>query len=75
MSFKTYTISIDEGTGVPMDELTGRLHEAGFVVTQRLDAIGVIVGRGEEAELPRFREIRGVAAIEEEKTYDVRSTK
>ena len=68
MGLKNYTLSVDDRAGVPMGDLVRRLREAGFEVTQPLDAIGVILGRADEAEIPRLRGIRGVSAIEEERT-------
>lgn len=68
MSIKSYTVTVnDEAMGV-MADVAERLGEAGLTVTDRLDAIGVFVGRAEESDLPRIRGVRGVTAVEEERT-------
>ncbi len=73
MSIRNYTITVDDDTGVSIRELAERLREAGFDVSQQLDAIGVILGRAEDADVARIRGIRGVAAVEEERTVELRS--
>jgi hypothetical protein len=70
MATKTYTVMCDIQAGAALGELADRLRAAGFHVTQQLDAIGVIVGRADEADLARVRSVRGVVAVEEERKVE-----
>ncbi len=68
MSVRSYVITVDDQAGISIADVANQLRDAGFDVSQQLDAIGVIVGRADEAELPRIRRVPGVAAIEEDRT-------
>lgn len=73
MAIRNYTLTIDEHAGVSLTDLAQHLRDAGFHVTRQLEAIGVIVGRADEADVPRLRALRGVAALEEERTIGPRA--
>lgn len=64
---KDYSVSIDSWAQI--DEVAGRLERAGFQVTSRLAAVGVIVGSVDEAMVPAIRDIVGIAAVEESRRY------
>jgi hypothetical protein len=49
-------------------EIVRQLRAAGFELTQQLDAIGVILGRADDAEVERLRRIDGIASVEEDRT-------
>ncbi len=68
MSVKSYTVTVNDEAMAAMAEMADRLRDAGLAVTDRLDAIGVFVGRAEESHLSRIRDVRGVTAVEEERT-------
>jgi hypothetical protein len=70
MATKTYTVTCDSQAARALGELADRLRGVGFHVTRQLDAIGVLVGRADEADLVRIRRVRGVAAIEEERQVE-----
>jgi hypothetical protein len=72
MGIRNYIITVD--AGMPMAELAERLREAGFEVVQQLEAVGVIVGRVDDADLPRIQAVRGVSALEEERSIEPRSS-
>jgi hypothetical protein len=71
---RNYVITADGQAEGRLGELAARLREAGFDVIQQLDAIGVLVGRADEADIPRIRGLRGVAAVEEERTVKTASS-
>jgi hypothetical protein len=68
MSIRNYIVTANDQSEGRLTDLAERLREAGFDVVQQLDAIGVIVGRADHADLPRIRTLRGVGAVEEERT-------
>jgi hypothetical protein len=69
MAIRTYLVSVDDAA-VSLAELAERLRETGFEVTQQLEAIGVIIGRVDEAEIARVRAVPGVRAVEEERIVE-----
>ena len=71
MAHKNYIVSAADLSPGRLAVLAQQLRDAGLIVTQVLDAIGVIVGHAEEATVPRLLAVPGVAAIEEERTYTV----
>ncbi|MEO8259094.1 MAG: hypothetical protein ABI868_17230 [Acidobacteriota bacterium] len=70
MGSRNYTITVDDHARGRLADLGEQLRQAGFEVAQQLDAIGVILGRAEDADLPRIRGLQGVAAIEEDRTIE-----
>lgn len=71
MASKTYIVSTDDTAPDRIAEIAHALREAGFHVTQQLDAIGVIVGSADDDTVDRVRGLPGVAAIEEEQSYQL----
>ena len=55
----------------PVAEVETDLASIGFEVDESLGEIGVIVGRGAEADLQRIRAMRGVADVESESAVDI----
>lgn len=51
-------------------EVVAQLREAGFELSDRLDAIGVLLGHADEACVPHLRDIDGVTAIEEQRAVE-----
>jgi hypothetical protein len=68
MAMKRYVLTVSDECGTALDRLLPELDAAGFMVDTTLDAIGVIVGRAEEADLARIRQLPGVAAVDEDDT-------
>lgn len=67
MSVRNYLITVDDQAAAAMEDLTARLRLAGFEVVSRLDAIGIVLGRIDEASVQRIRSLPGVSAIDEER--------
>ncbi len=71
MAIKTYLVVANDAAFAQLGELADRLRAAGLHVTRQLDATGVVVGSADEAVLPTLQAVNGVAAIEEERTYQL----
>ena len=71
MAIKGYVLTVDDEAGVTPAELAASVEAAGFVVVRTLEAIGVIVGRADEVDVDRIREVPGVAAIDEDGTLSL----
>lgn len=68
MAMKGYVLTVDDESDTTLAALVPALEAAGFVVDRTLDEIGVIVGRADEADVDRIREVPGVGAIDEDGT-------
>lgn len=66
MSIRRYSITLDHQAALRVSEVVDRLHEAGFEVSERLDAIGVLLGQADDARLDGIRHLEGIVAIEEQ---------
>jgi hypothetical protein len=73
MAHKNYIVSVADPSPGRLAVTAQRLRDAGLIVTQVLDVVGVIVGHAEEAIVPRLLAVPGVAAIEEERDYSISS--
>jgi hypothetical protein len=55
----------------PMGDVAKDLSAAGFKVDQKLDAIGVITGTGDQKAVEKARAIRGVTDVSPEPKVDI----
>ncbi|MCC7043340.1 MAG: hypothetical protein IT183_05735 [Acidobacteria bacterium] len=66
MAMKRYVLTVGDEVETTLANLLPKLDAAGFIVDKTLGAIGVIVGRADEEDLDRIRDLPGVAAIDED---------
>jgi hypothetical protein len=63
------TISVDDAHVDLIDEVVGRLQEAGMLVEQVLRPVGVITGSVDAPVRARLSTLAGVAAVEPDRTF------
>lgn len=61
-------VLVDEAHRDKMSEVVQNLQQKGFVLTESLDAIGVLTGTIATAELQELPAVPGVSAVEHERT-------
>jgi hypothetical protein len=74
MASRDYLVSAADISVEGLAALARRLSDAGFTLTQQLDAVGVLLGRADEATVPSLLATPGVMAIEEVRTDVVPSS-
>ena len=52
-------------------EVARELADAGLAIEQELDAIGVVIGAGDEATAEKLRAVRGVADVSPDAPVDI----
>jgi hypothetical protein len=73
MAARTYIVSVDAVADGRVAAVAEQLRQAGFEVTQQLETIGVIIGAADDGLVSQLRDLPGVAAIEEEQTFEILS--
>jgi hypothetical protein len=63
------TVTVADSHAGALDDLAGRLAQAGMQVEQVLGVLGVVTGRLEDEQLAAIARLPGVAAVEEQATY------
>ena len=65
------TVTIADDQLADIDSTVGRLREAGMKIDQVLGALGIVTGTIPASERSRFEALPGVAAVEDETSYQL----
>jgi hypothetical protein len=65
------TVTVADSALADIEQLAGRLRRAGMAVDAVLGAIGIITGSVASARLASIRTLPGVAAVEEQTTFQI----
>ncbi|MDX6683136.1 MAG: hypothetical protein QOG94_3175 [Solirubrobacteraceae bacterium] len=65
------TVTVADSALAEIEQLAGRLRRAGMAVDAVLGAIGIITGSVASARLASIRTLPGVAAVEEQTTFQI----
>jgi hypothetical protein len=65
------TVTVADFALADIEQLAGRLRRAGMAVDAVLGAIGIITGSVASARLASIRTLPGVAAVEEQTTFQI----
>lgn len=64
----TVTVKIDDKYLDRLGDVVGRLQSEGFVLSESLEAIGVLIGSVSTASLDKIAAVKGVSAVEEHRS-------
>ena len=65
------TVTVADSHMAHAEEVARRLEQAGMQVEQVLSALGIITGSLDEAQLAALEAVEGVAAIEQQKGFQL----
>ncbi len=71
MAVEKVNVSVADDYLDQFDEVVRRLEKAGLKVEQELEAIGVVCGSIDSAKLADFDKVEGIAAVEEQRDYQL----
>jgi len=63
------TVTVDDAHVGAIDEVAGRLRDAGMEVASVLAAVGIITGSVPVARMPAIEAVEGVAAVQEQTSF------
>ncbi len=65
------TVALHEATAERLGTTLSNLRKSGFTVTHNLEESGVLIGRCLPENLPALRSVVGVAAVEQEREFEL----
>jgi hypothetical protein len=64
-------VSVDEGRLHDFAKIVKAMRAAGLKVDEEMAAVGVVAGSVESKALPKLRQVKGVAQVEQSRSYNL----